>query len=108
MSQWACMGKLSKIWMGYYEAINLKMNSPVVVCKMCSREYDHPRWKDDSSTSTITKHYTKHHETKPRVTSAESMERYVRAWSGTSALTQPELDELLLQTLAACNWYFNQ
>src|SRR5204862_2379372 len=100
MSQWACMGKLSKIWMGYYEAVNLKTDSPVVVCKTCSQEYEHPRWKADSSTSTIKKHYNKHHETKPQVTSAESMERYVQAWPMTSALTQPEIDELLLQTLA--------
>ena len=93
--------------MGYYEAVNLKKSSPVVVCKTCSQEYDHPRWKDDSSTSTIKKHYNKHHETKPRVTSAESIERYVQK-CGTSTLTWPELDELLLQTLAACNWSFNQ
>src|SRR5689334_11413788 len=101
------MGKSSKIWTGYYEAVNLKTNSAVVVCKKCSREYDHPRWKSGSSTSTIQKHYNKHHETKPQVTSAESIERYVQAWPGASALTQLELDALLLETLAACNWSFN-
>ena len=102
------MRKLSKIWMGFYEVVNLKTDSPVVVCKKCSQEYDHPRWKDDSSISTIKKHYDKHQETKARVTNAESMERYVRMRSETSALIEPELNELLLQTLAACNWSFNQ
>ena len=108
MSQWACMAKLSKIWMGYYEAVNLETNSAVVVCKKCLQEYEHPRWKKDSSTSTIQKHYNKHEETKPRVTSAESIERYLRTSSAASSLSQLDLDELLLQTLAACNWSFNQ
>lgn len=108
MSQWACMGKLSKIWMGYYEAVNLETNSPVVVCKKCLQEYQHPRWKNDSSTSTIKKYFGKHENIKPQVIGAGSIERYIRTSSLTSSLTQPELDKLLLQTLAACNWPFNQ
>lgn len=68
------MGKLSKIWMGFYEVINLETDSPVIVCKKYSQEYDHPRWKDDSSTSTIKKYYDKYQEMKSRVINMENME----------------------------------
>jgi hypothetical protein len=37
------------------------------------------------------------------------MERYVAAWSGNaSIMTKEEINDLLLQTMAACNWSFNQ
>ena len=65
--------------MGYYETINLKTNSAMIVYKICSQEYDHPRWKNDSSISIIQKYYNKHHETKSRVINAESIKRYVQA-----------------------------
>lgn len=82
--------------MRFYEVINLETDSPVIICKKYSQEYDHSRWKNNSSISIIKKHYDKYQETKSWVISAESMKWYIQLWSEISALTEPELNELLL------------
>jgi hypothetical protein len=106
---WACLSSVSETWRNYHEAINLQTNSAVVVCKKCSQEYPHPRTKSDSSTSTLVKHLKMHTEQKSKISSAGSMERYVATWSGNaSVMTKEEINDLLLQTMVACNWSFNQ
>ena len=50
-----------------------------------------------------------HAEQKSKISSAGSMECYVTAWPGNaSVMTKEEINDLLLQTMAACNWSFNQ
>jgi hypothetical protein len=108
---WACLSSASDIWLSYYEAINLQTNAAVVVCKKCSQEYPHPRARDDSSTSTIVKHFKTHANRKSKISGAGSMERYVATLSSNTStiiMTKEEANDLLLQTMAVCNWSFYQ
>jgi len=54
------------------------------------------------------KHLRKHEVIKPVTSSAGSMDRFVQSRSNYEVITKKELDDLLLQTAAACNWSFLQ
>jgi len=79
-----------------------------VLCKECGQEYIHPRLKSDQSTSTQIKHIRKHEPLKKKLSTAGTINQFIQSTSSRTALTKDELETLLLHTMAACNWSFNQ
>jgi hypothetical protein len=98
------------IWEKYYEVIELATNTPKVVCKICQQSYEHPTLlRNHGSTSTMRKHERKHGAPHiKKLSSAGAMEQFVRRDVKQEVLTKDELEQLLLHTMIACNWSFNQ
>jgi hypothetical protein len=95
------------VWKAFYEAVDIKGNKAVVICKKCSKIYDHPRLKLDSSTSTLNKHINKHHrQSNPAQTSVGAMDNFIKPRFSKETITKIELEQLLLETTAVCNWPF--
>ena len=112
---WACLNTektstAADVWNKYYEVIELATNIPKVVCKICQHSYEHPRLpRNNGSTSTMRKHERKHGgQQRKKLSAASAMEQFVRRETVQQVMTKDELEQLLLQTMAACNWSFNQ
>ena len=55
------------------------------------------------------KHERKHGgQQRKKLSAAGAMEQFVRRETVQQVMTKDELEQLLLQTMAACNWSFNQ
>ena len=98
----------SPVWKKYHEAIDLDQNIPVVVCKKCPKWYKHPRSLNDSAITTMLKHSRKRDYVPMQVSTAGSIEQFLRHTSEHNSISMKDLEELLLETMAACNWPFSQ
>jgi hypothetical protein len=97
----------------YDEAVDIVGKRALVVCRVCRKEYIHPRFTDQGTTSTIVKHRISHRRDSESetVTTANSQISDIRGFLGTtpsSTISQDEFDELLLRCMVASNWPFSQ
>ena len=95
------------VWKAFHEAVDLKENKAVIICKKCSKVYDHPQLKSDSSKSTLNKHVNKYRrQSNPAQASIGAMDNFVKPHLSRETMTRVELEQLLLETIGACNWPF--
>jgi len=97
-------------WGEFHEAIEYKNKTVVMICKKCQHVMAHPYTKKDKSNSALWKHLRSkhnHNNSNPNVDpppSATIDALFTRA----TGITTPELQRVLLQTMATCNWPFDQ
>lgn len=96
-------------WTEFHEAIKYADKTVVTICKTCARVFAHPYTKDDKSNSALWKHLrTKHkHNSVPTLDPPPSG-TIDALFTRATGITTPELQRLLLQTMAICNWPFDQ
>ena len=95
-------------WGSFHEAIDYSNKTAVTICKKCQHVMVHLYPKKDKSNSAIWKHlHTKHKQDANDSRQAQST-TINALFSSATGVTTPELQRLLLQTMATCNWPFDQ
>jgi len=94
----------------YDEAIDTVRKGTLVICQVCQKEYIHPRFMDQGTTSTIVKHRASYHKdlesesvTTTNVNSEASDIRTYLSTTPSSTIFQDEFEELLLRSMVASN-----
>ena len=85
---------------------------PLVVCKKCGIEYNHPRMLGaNSSTSSLSKHLKSHKKKDAQLPKKDTRplnEYFSSSTQRHQTLFESEFKELLLHTVVTCNWPFDQ
>jgi hypothetical protein len=108
--KWVCVNEetIKDPWTSFHEAIDQNNKGAVAICKKCQHVMVHPYTKKDRSNSHMWKHLrTKHKKDAgpvPQTQNSTIDAIFARA----TGVTTPELQRLLLQTMATCNWPFDQ
>lgn len=97
--------------------IHLATNKALAHCKKCSNTYQHPRTKPDRNNSDLHKHFNTHirkiQKEKSQIQQRNTLDTYlnlhpnVQFRSIDTGITTSQLNTLLLNTGAACNWPFD-
>jgi hypothetical protein len=96
-------------WADFHEGIKYTDKTPVMICKKCERVFAHPYTKKDKSNSALWKHLRNKHNYNSGPTLDPPPSATIDAlFTCATGITTPELQRVLLQTMATCNWPFDQ
>ena len=105
--------KTSRTYSTYQEAVDIAKRQALVFCKICGKEYEHPRAKPDGSTSTLVKHANRHNKSSVLTDSdgvpTQNIQQLLEIGGRQRKFRiQDEFEEICLRAMVACNWAFSQ